>query len=74
MLKIRLPKFLRLLKKIIIILRDGFISFTTGNNHHPNSTYYKISSGSIGKFKVVGEGYRATTNDKSRIFYAKSRR
>lgn len=52
---------------------DGFISFTTGNSHHPNSTYYKISKGSIGKYKVVGERYRATANDKSRIFYAKKR-
>jgi RHS repeat-associated protein len=48
---------------------DGFISFTTGNSHHPNSTYYKINGGIIGKNKVVGSGYVPTSNDKSKIHY-----
>ena len=49
---------------------DGFVSFTTGNSHHPNSTYYKINSGKLGKIKVVGEGYKATKGDKSKIIKA----
>ncbi|MBL4669154.1 MAG: hypothetical protein JKY30_07815 [Flavobacteriales bacterium] len=48
---------------------DGFVSYTTGNSHHPNSTYYKINSGLAGKNKVVGPGYSATKGDKSNIFY-----
>ncbi len=49
---------------------DGFVSFTTGNSHHPNSTYYKINSGTAGKNKVVGKGYVPAKGDKSKIFYA----
>jgi RHS repeat-associated protein len=49
---------------------DKFVSYTTGNNHHPNSTYYKINSGLAGKNKVVGKGYKATKGDKSTIHYA----
>ncbi|MDQ3190784.1 MAG: hypothetical protein M3Q58_04250 [Bacteroidota bacterium] len=49
---------------------DGFVSFTTGNSHHPNSTYYKINSGSAGKNKVVGKDYKATSNDTSTIHVA----
>lgn len=48
---------------------DGFVSYTTGNSHHPNSVYYKINSGAAGKTKVVGSGYKATSNDKSKIIY-----
>ncbi|QQT56338.1 hypothetical protein I6I98_08380 [Sphingobacterium multivorum] len=50
---------------------DGFVSYTTGNSHHPNSTYYKINSGCSGKTKVVGEGFRPAKDDKSRIIYGK---
>jgi RHS repeat-associated protein len=49
--------------------RDGFVSFTTGNSHHPNSTYYKINGGTAGKNKVVGKDYVPTPDDKSNIFY-----
>ena len=48
---------------------DGFVSFTSGNSHHPNSTYYKINSGTAGKNKVVGKGYIPSKDDKSKIFY-----
>jgi|GEM_PF-827756 len=50
---------------------DGFVSYTIGNSHHPNSTYYKINNGSSGKTKVVGENYVPTKNDKSRIIYGR---
>lgn len=42
-----------------------------GNSHHPNSTYYKINSGSSGKNKVVEEGYRPAKDDKFRVIYGK---
>ena len=48
----------------------GFISYTTGNSHHPNSEYYKINSGKSGKMKVVGSGYVPTSNDKSTVIKA----
>jgi RHS repeat-associated protein len=47
---------------------DGFVSYTTGNSHHPGSEYYKINSGTYGKNKVVGPGYVPTKDDKSTIF------
>jgi hypothetical protein len=50
---------------------DGLVSFTTGNTHHPNSTYYKINSGTSGKTKVVGEGYTKSKGDKSKIVHGK---
>jgi len=46
---------------------DAFVSYTTGNNHHPNSTYYKISSGVHRKIKVVDSDYVPTLDDKARI-------
>ena len=49
---------------------DGFVSFTTGNSHHPGSTYYKINSGKYGKTKVVGKDYKPTKDDKSKIIQA----
>ena len=49
---------------------DGLVSFTTGNSHHPNSTYYKMSSGKSGKTKVVGKEYVPTKDDKAKIIHA----
>ena len=46
--------------------KDGFVSFSEGSTRHGNSPYYKINSGK-GKFKVVDENYKATSNDKSTI-------
>ena len=47
---------------------DGFVSYTTGNSHHPGSEYYKINSGTHGKNKVVGPDYKPTKDDKSTIY------
>ncbi len=53
-----------------LIHEDQFVSYSSGSSRHGRVPYYKISSGVVGKIKVVGPGYLPSANDNATLVYA----